>query len=235
MRIRFLFVCAVLVALAFPALAATPKAKGETDLGLSGFFGFTQTATGNGVTHTTPHWYGGTAEVRHIASPLLGFELAYSIAAPHNDTWSASAPLSPSGFPCTPSCSFMPAPSTIQTFDQTFSLDWVPSMKVGNLRPFAVLGIGALLATPDNGQVTVTVPPGNGGGPVLTSFSLSSTVTAAYVYGAGVDWRILRNAGLRLQYRGEMYRDPDIAPSLYPATGAFVQTAEPTIGIYFGL
>jgi opacity protein-like surface antigen len=235
MRIRPLVACAVLAVLALPALAANPNAKGETDLGLGGFFSLTQSATGNDVTHTTPNWYGGTAEVRHISSPLLGFEVAYSIEGPHNDAWSTSVPLSPPGFPCTPTCSFTPPPTTIQTFDQTFSLDWVPSMRVGNLRPFAVLGIGALLATPDNGQVTVNIPAHNGGGIVENYFSLSSIVTAAYVYGAGVDWRVLRHAGIRLQYRGEMYKDPDVTSSLYPATGAFVQTAEPTIGIYFGL
>lgn len=231
MRIRTLVGCIAIAAVALPVLAANPKAKGETDLGLSGFFGFTQSATGNNITHTTPHWYGGMAEFRHIASPLLGFEVAYSIAAPHYDTWSTSVPLSPPGFPCRPGCSFKPAPSTIQTFDQTFSLDWVPSMRVGNLRPFAVLGIGAMLATPDNGQVTVEVP---GTPPVTTYFSLTSQATPAYIYGAGVDWAILPKVGIRVQYRGEMYKDPAVAaPALYPSTGAFVQTAEPTFGVYY--
>jgi len=235
MRIRPLFVFAVLAVLALPALAANPKPKGETDLGLSGFYGFTQSATGNGVTQSTPHWYGGTFEARHISSPLKGFEAAYTIALPHYDTYTASEALSPPDFPCTPKCSFVPGPSTIRTFDQTFSLDWVPSMKIGNLRPFAVLGIGALLATPDNGQVTVTIPSSAGGSAVENYFSLSSVATGAYVYGAGVDWRVLGNAGIRLQYRGEMYKEPDVAASIYPATGAIVQSAEPTIGIYFGL
>jgi len=235
MRIRPLIVCPVFAALVLPAFAANPKGEGKTDLGLSGYYALTQTASGNFVTHTTPNWYGGTVELRHISSPLMGFEAAYSIMGPHNDTWSTTAPLTPSGFPCTPSCSFTPAATTVRTFDQTFSADWVPSMKAGNLRPFAVLGIGALLATPDNGQVTVTIPSNTGGPAVENYFSLSSAVTAAYVYGAGVDWRVFRNDGIRLQYRGEMYKDPDVVSSLYPATGAFVQTAAPTFGIYIGL
>lgn len=235
MRIHPPFACVVLAVLVLPAFAANPKGKGETDLGLSGLFAVTQSATGNFVTHTTPSWYGGTVELRRISSPLMGFEAAYSIVGPHNDTWSTTAPLTPPGFPCTPSCSFTPAATTVRTFDQTFSVDWVPSMEVGNLRPFAVLGIGALLATPDNGQVTVAIPSNNGGAAVENYFSLSSAATAAYVYGAGVDWRVLRHAGIRLQYRGEMYKDPDVVSSLYPATGAFVQRADPTFGIYFGL
>jgi opacity protein-like surface antigen len=234
MRIRTLVGCVVIAALALPVLAANPtnpKGQGETDLGLSGFFGFTQSATGNNITHTTPHWYGGTAELRHIDGPLAGFEVAYSIAAPHYDTWSTSVPLSPPGFPCTPKCTFQPTPTTIQTFDQTFSLDWVPSMKVGNLRPFGILGAGAMLATPDNGQVTVLVPGNN---PITTDFSLTSQVSAALIYGAGVDWSLLPRIGVRLQYRGAMYKDPAVAePALYPATGSFVQTAEPTIGVFF--
>lgn len=236
MRLNPLLSLAVLAALTLPAGAASRKTpRGETDIAISGSGSFAQTATGNGMTQTSPDWFGGIFEIRHSVSPLKSFEAAYSMVGPHYSTYTTSVPITPSGFPCKPSCTFTPGPSRFVNFSQTLSADWVPTIHRGRFRPFAVLGIGLLIATPDAGQVNVVIPSNTGGKPVLNAFSLTSQVTAAYIYGAGTDWAIGKRWGLRLQYRGEMYKAPDLAPSLYPATNAFIQNAEPSVGIYFGL
>ncbi len=93
----------------------------------------------------------------------------------------------------------------------------MPSIHVANLRPFGVLGVGLLLNEPTGGQSNTT-----------------SSKQAVYVYGAGLDWGLLPHIGLRLQYRGNLYKAPNLT-TLYTSTGAFTHTAEPMIGLYFRL
>lgn len=236
MQLRSLLSCAVL-AVALPAMGAARPQPSHTaaNIAIDGFAGFTQTATGNGMTVTTPQWYGGDVEGRLRFSPLMGFELAFSEASPENHTYTATAPLTPKQFPCTTNCTFTPPPVEIESYRQTYSFSWVPSMHVGHLEPFGVLGIGALLDVPDNGNVTVELPGSNGAAAVFNPFSTTDSVRAAYIYGAGLNLTLTQSLGIRLQYRGEMYKSPDVAPSVFPSTDTFVQTAEPMVGIYLGL
>lgn len=216
------------------------SAQAQTDIAVSGSADITQNATGNGVTFTSPQGFGGVVEFRHIAGPLRGIEGAYSVVSPQNHVFTSTAPLSPKGFPCTPSCSFNPGPTTVEAWSQTFSGAWVPSKKVGKGRVFGLLGMGLLVSIPDNETVAVTLPPsGSSAGAcaspqskcVVNLFSTSASSRAAYVYGAGLDWPLGDRFGVRLQYRGEMYKAPNIVPSLYPSTNSFVQSAEPSLGI----
>ena len=93
--------------------------------------------------------------------------------------------------------------------------DWVASVKLANLRPFALAGVGLLLDVPSGGQT-----------------STSTSTKPVFIYGAGLDWGLVPHIGLRLQYRGNLYKAPDLT-SLYTSTNAFTHTAEPMIGAYF--
>ncbi|MFP5227396.1 MAG: hypothetical protein ACLGXA_07170 [Acidobacteriota bacterium] len=217
----------------FAATAGLPV-QAQTDVAISGFGSITQTATGKGITESTPAGYGGMIEVRYIQSSLRGVEVAYSMSDPRSRELSSSGPLSPSGFPCG-QCSIVVPPTSIDAYEQILSADWVPSMKAGNLRPFGVLGVGLMIGTPAIGQVTAQIPAGNGGGAVFSPFSLTVQMTPAYVYGAGFDWALGSRFGLRLQYRGQMYKAPNLAPTLYPNTNSFIQSAQPSLGFYFHL
>jgi opacity protein-like surface antigen len=111
----------------------------------------------------------------------------------------------------------------------------------GNLRPFALAGGGILFDVPSNGKATTTTITVCSGNPVCnaaqmtTSTSSTSTTTKpVFVYGAGLDWGLLPHLGLRLQYRGNLYKAPDLT-KLYTSTSAFTHTAEPMIGVYFRL
>ena len=64
--------------------------------------------------------------------------------------------------------------------------------------------------------------------------STTTTTKPVFVYGAGVDWRLIPHIGLRLQYRGNLYKAPDLT-TLFTSTGVFTHTAEPMIGVYFRL
>jgi opacity protein-like surface antigen len=95
--------------------------------------------------------------------------------------------------------------------------DWLISVKAANLRPFALAGVGLLLNEPTSGQS-----------------NSSSSNTVVYVYGAGLDWGLLPHLGLRFQFRGNVYKAPDITKA-FGSTGAFAHTAEPMIGVYLRL
>jgi opacity protein-like surface antigen len=63
------------------------------------------------------------------------------------------------------------------------------------------------------------------------SFGTTGQTSLAFLYGAGVDYRIFSHLGLRLQYRGLVFRNPDFGVPSRFYTGAKSHMAEPAIGI----
>jgi opacity protein-like surface antigen len=188
------------------AQASEVKSLSRTDVAVSLYGAFSPTTTGDNVRQSPSNAAGGLFELRHIANPILGFEATYSYNRA-NQTYEIISPP-----PCPPpGCSYSPAAVSVNAHEVTG--DWVPSVKIANLRPFAVLGIGVLLNVPGYGTYTNT------------------DTKPVYVYGAGLDWGLLPHIGLRLQYRGNLYHAPDVT-TLYTSSGAFTHTAEPMIGAY---
>ena len=179
-------------------------AHAQTSVGLSLYGAFSGTSNGNGVQQSPSNSAGGLIELRHISNPILGWEATYSYNR-DNQAYHSSC----SGVTCTTI-----APATVKSNAHEITADWTPSVHISNLRPFGVLGIGLLLNVPDSGQSQTT-----------TSYQ------AVYVYGAGLDWGLLPHLGLRFQYRGNLYKAPDVT-RLYTSTDAFTHTAEPMIGAY---
>lgn len=201
----------VLVAL----LAGAAAAHAQTSVALSAYGAFSGTTTGNGEQQSPASAAGGLFELRHIANPILGFEATYSFNRA-NQTY--SCPRCPVPALCTTNgCATQPAPASVSASAHELTADWVPSLAIGSFRPFGVLGVGALLDVPANGADTT-----------------GTKTQAVYVYGAGLDWGVLPHLGLRFQYRGNLYKAPDLS-TLYGSTGAFTHTAEPMIGVYFRL
>ena len=188
------------------ALVCT-AARAQTDVGLSLYGAFSGTETANGVQESPSNSAGGLFELRHIANPLIGFEATYSYNRA-NQVYSS---------PCTVAGCAAPTPAPVSTNAHEITGDWVPSIQIANLRPFGVLGVGLLLNEPTSSQSNAT-----------------SSKEAVYVYGAGLDWGLLPHIGLRLQYRGNLYKAPNVS-KLYASSGAFTHTAEPMIGVYFRL
>jgi opacity protein-like surface antigen len=101
------------------------------------------------------------------------------------------------------------------------------SFHAAKLRPFALVGAGVLYYQPLQAiQFNRPAPT-------------TSVTTMVFVYGAGIDWRILPHVGLRLQYRGNFHNAPDMT-GVYgppaPETGngrVYTHTAEPAIGVYY--
>ena len=222
-RFPALFLAPALLA----ALSAAPAhAAQTTDAALSLYGAFSGTSSGNSVNQSPANAAGGMIELRHLVHPWLGFEGAYSFNRANQNYISQPAP-----------CQFGPGPNCVEITSASISAnaheftgDWVFSLKLLNLRPFAVVGAGVLLDIPTGGTYSTC-------GYFTSSCSPNhvptSTVTKpVFVYGAGLDWGLLPHLGLRFQYRGNLYKAAALT-SVIQSSNAFTQTAEPMIGAYF--
>lgn len=200
----------ILAAFAATFLTATTL-HAQTSVALSAYGAFSGTTSANGVQQSPSNSAGGLFELRHVANPILGFEGTYSFNRANQkftDTTGCGNPV------CAPTTT-----QTIKSDAHEVTLDWIPSVGLANFRPFGVLGVGLLMNVPQSGQST---------------FETQTSTKAVYVYGAGLDWALVPHFGLRFQYRGNLYKSPDVT-SLYTSIDKFTNTAEPTIGIYFNL
>jgi opacity protein-like surface antigen len=208
MRLKLL--SGALIAIAFTWFGCV-AGSAQTDVGLSLYGAFSQKTTGNGVIETPSNSAGGMVELRHLANPIVGFEATYSFNRANQQFASTIAVTCPinSPNPCPP------LPVRVPANAHEVTVDWVPSVKVLHIRPFGVLGAGLILNVPSGGQT-----------------GTQTSTKAVYVYGAGLDWGLVPHIGLRLQYRGNLYKAPDVT-KLFTSADKFTHTAEPMIGVYF--
>ena len=174
----------------------------QTSVALSLYGAFKGTTSGNGTAESPSNSAGGIVELRHISNPLVGYEATYSYNRA-NDTYTACT--------VTPLCSTQ----SVKANAHEVTGDWVVSVHGANLRPFALAGIGSLLNVPDSGQANT-----------------QTSTKALFVYGAGLDWTVVPHFGIRFQYRGNLYKAPNMA-KLFTSTDRFTRTSEPMIGAYF--
>lgn len=200
------------------AAVVCAHAAAQPDIAASVYGTFSGTTTGNGVIQSPSNAAGVLFEVRDIHNPLVGFEGTYSYnRADQMYTSQSFACPAVTGVPCNTPAAFVPNNA------HEITGDWIVSVKVANLRPFALAGGGLLLNQPSGGSASTT--------------SVTNTMSATkgvFVYGGGLDWGLLPHIGLRLQYRGNVYSAPALT-TVFTSSGAFVHTAEPVVGIYFKL
>jgi hypothetical protein len=202
-----------LAASIFIAAAACAAAHAQTDISASLFGTFGNTTNYNiGLEHQGPAAAaGGLVELRHISSPLVGFEASYSYNRA-NQIYTYTGPTPP----CPSSGCGSPA-SSISANAHQLTGDWLFSAQVARVRPFALAGVGLLFTEPTSAP------------PYTTTTSSNEPV---YVYGVGFDWRLVPQLGLRFQYRGNVYKAPAVTSS-YGSNTDFTHTAEPMLGAYF--
>jgi opacity protein-like surface antigen len=198
------------VLLAGLALCLGGVARAQTDVAASVYGAFSGTTNGNGVTQTPSNQAGFLAEVHHQSNPLVGYEVTYSWnRADQNYTQPASNTNVCPASGCPRSQQFVPADA------HEVTADYVIAFRVLNVRPFLLAG-GGVLFNQTAGSQTGT----------------QSQTKGVLVYGGGLDWAVLPHLGLRGQYRGNVYKAPQLATA-FSSTGAFFHTAEPMIGAYF--
>jgi len=191
---------------ALTLVSCSALASAQTDVGLTIYGSFSSKTDANGVTISPASSAGGMLAVRHIANPILGFEGTYSFNHA-NQRYHCGVP-----------CGDISV-ATVKADAHEVTFDWVPSVKVANLRPFGLLGVGALINVPQSGQ---------------TAFETKTSTDLVYVYGAGLDLGLIPHFGLRFQYRGNLEKTPDVT-ELFTSIDKFRHTAKPMIGIYIRL
>ena len=92
-------------------------------------------------------------------------------------------------------------------------------ISVARMRPYVLAGAGAL----------VFDPTGNSGGFVSGA---QRQACPAFVYGGGVDYRLVRHVALRLEYRGFVYDRPDFGIAAL-SSNVTTHSAEPSAGLVF--
>ena len=196
---------AFLFLIGFCMLGTTASACAQTDVALSLYGAFSGRTNGNGTVESPANSAGGIIELRHISNPLVGYEATYSYNR-GDETYK-------------PDCGTNPCvaitPTTVKAAAHEVTADWLVSVHAANLRPFVLGGVGLLFHQPDSNQANT-----------------DSSTKGVFVYGAGLDWGALPHLGFRFQYRGNLYKAPDLT-KLYTSTDRFTHTAQPMIGAYF--
>jgi opacity protein-like surface antigen len=146
--------------------------------------------------------------LHHQSNPLVGYELTYA--------WNRASQNYSGGQACTAT---LPTQQCF-TFSQhvpadahEVTADWQVGFHIVNFRPFALAGVGLIFNDPTGGTGT------------------QSQAKPVFVYGAGVDYGVLPHLGLRFQYRGNVFKAPQLATA-FSSTNRFSQNAQPMIGAY---
>jgi opacity protein-like surface antigen len=92
-------------------------------------------------------------------------------------------------------------------------------VSVARMRPYVLAGAGALIFD----------PTGDNGGFVSGA---QRQARPAFVYGGGVDYRLVRHVALRLEYRGLVYDRPDFGIAAL-SSNVITHTAQPSAGLVF--
>ncbi|HTJ85916.1 MAG TPA: outer membrane beta-barrel protein [Terriglobales bacterium] len=109
----------------------------------------------------------------------------------------------------------------VRTTITEFSAAYVLTPLQGKrLEPFLFAGAGALRWYPENQYI-------NGNSAFFGAYTQTSL---AFLYGGGADYRLWRRLGLRMQYRGLIFRAPDFGVSDF-FISAKGHMAEPSAGI----
>ena len=190
------------------AAVASQAARAQADVALSLFGTFTGTTNYNlDLEHQkSANAAGGIFEFRETSNPLTGYEATYSFNRAHQVySYTGTTPAgSEPGI----------HPDGVSANAHEITGGWIFSVQTGKLKPFALVDGGLMLAKPVSGQSQTR-----------------NSSEAVFVYGAGLDWRLVSHFGLRIQCRGNVYKAPSISTA-YGSNNGFMHTAEPMVGAY---
>lgn len=190
------------------AVLSGASAHAQFDVAASFFSPYNTSTTGNGAQQTPKNSPGILLEFRYIIKPLMGFQLSYSYN-PADESY-VVAPGS-----CGLRCGNQPV--TVTSDNHVIGMDWVATTKkkYAGFSPFGLAGLGFVISEPNTND-----------------YALNSVVRISFDYGGGVNYALGSRFGVRAQVRGAAYKAPDLS-ILYSPTGAYMQTIQPAIGIYF--
>ena len=194
-----------------PQSQNAPPDNSQIDISGSFYAAFNRSTAGNGTKQTPENSEGGMFEARYLASRFVGAGLAISFS-PANQSFAQDP--STCGANCPP---YPPTTLTAKAIEVV--PEYVPSRQFGRVRAFAVGGLGFYI-------LSTSAPP-NG-------FASTDRTRVVYVFGGGADFSLTPRFGVRVQYRYNLYKAPDIStPGGYPATGKYTSSSEPMAGVFY--
>lgn len=210
------------------AALASAAACAQTDIAGSLYGAFNGTTTANGTAQSPSNSAGALLEVRHISHPWFGYEGTYA----YNRANQGYSPVSVT--PTCPTSGCTITTGSISAAAHEVTADYVASVKIKltGFRIFALAGGGLLLDVPSSGQESSC--NSQTAICVQSPIATSTSTKPLFVYGGGLDWGLLPHIGLRLQYRANLYKVPDLTTT-FTSTSAFTRSAQPMIGVYFRL
>lgn len=220
-----------LASLVLPARAAAQKAAAhpasgpETDVALSGYGWLNTTSNlSSGLAQIPANSVGGMLEVRHISSPLVGYEVSYGYNRANQEY---SNPISCAGA----SCPLAPYAASVSASSNQILGNWVFTFRLKGIHFFALGGGGLVFFQPSKGTVYSYSLQDN---PAFqkSSAPTSSVSSPAFDYGIGADWALWHHLGARFQYRGLYYKSPALTSS-FASTQVFTQSYEPMVGVFY--
>lgn len=152
-------------------------------------------------------------EFTRMATRLLGYNVSYSFR--HADQqYSGMTNCSAGGSQTT--CPTMT--ESVPTWAHTVTFNGVVSLPlpVARFHAFALAGGGFESFNPLYANEAPTRNDSRG----------------VFDYGVGLNWPFLSHLGLRLQYRGLLYKAPRVADA-FNSTGSLVHDAQPVVGVYY--
>ena len=198
---------ATVVASLFLCTALVFAQEGRSDLSISVTGDFPTQSQGNDVTQTSSNSLGGLATYRFKINKLSSVEANYGLTR-NTQYYAASSVLTGE-----------PTFFAIQTNISEATADYVfTPWKSGRLAPYLLGGAGVLIFN----------PTGNSYGTTASATEIKGAIS----YGGGLDYRLLRNLALRLQYRGLVYKAPDFYVTGL-TTGSVSNLAVPSVGLVF--
>jgi opacity protein-like surface antigen len=189
----------------FTSLVFSQQNRSDVSVNVTGAFG--SQSQGNNVIQTSSNSLGGLATYRFKITRLNSVEINYGLTR-NTQYYAAHSVLTGE-----------PTFFAIQTNISEATADYVLTpWKSGRLSPFLLGGVGVLIFNPTGVSYGTTAG--------------DTEIKGALSYGAGADYRVLRNLAVRLQVRGLAYRAPDFyVPGL--STGQVGYLAEPSLGLVF--
>lgn len=203
-----LFVTGVLGALllsATAALAQETAPEGRHEVSVQGTGFFTKDSTGNGISQHSTNTGGPLVSYRLHFNRWLAADATYGYTRITQQNFTSSGTFG------VQSNAHEATGALVVTFPWT----------VVRLKPYVLGGAGALTFD----------PTGNPGGFVDGA---QTQTKAAFVYGGGVDYKIVPRVSFRIEYRGFVYGRPDFGLSTINS-GATTHTAQPSAGLVFHL
>jgi opacity protein-like surface antigen len=182
-------------------VAQESKSGGRNEVSVQGMGFFTKDSQGNGLTQHSTDTGGFLLSYRYHFNRWLAADASYGYARNTQQNLTSAG-----------------------TFDVQAKVHQATGALVVNapvsffkLKPYVLAGAGALVFN----------PTGNFGQSVAGA---SDQAKAAFVYGGGVDYKLISHVSLRLEYRGFVYSRPDFGlVALH--SGSTTHTAQPSAGV----